>query len=1857
MPKFLNNIDLNKNELQNAVVQVATDPPGSPKLGQIFFDSSAGINQLQICTDAAGPTWEGMVTETAEGSLQFNTALKIGRDSQNLIDFATTDNKIIFRVNDVDELELVENALQPTTTNGIALGTSSLMWSDLFLASGSVINFNAGDVTLTHSSNTLTVAGGTLATEALTTTTIATLGTVTVGVDGTGHDVKFYGATAGKYMEWDESADTLNIEGDLTVQGNVNLAQGDIVGGRSKNYATSIGWVPDAAPGANQTGYFGGDFVFAGAGAENSLAWSIDPFGGRSLVWNTHGSVDNDTDGGWNKDITIPADNNMGYLSYIYIRKNESTAGDTSPNTTGFYLGCRNNAASTLELDGSAATSGGGPYFASPGGSISYSNLEVGIWYCVVGIIQAYTDAATDSWDGGGVYRMDTGQKIGNSETFKMAEDATTQAHRALFYYSQQTAHSGSFWNPGFHARDGSEPKLNELLGRRIVGGLDTDIKVGRDAHNLIDFTTDDEITFRVGDADGVVMKASGEIEATSLDISGNVDVNGIIYASNASGTIGTSKIIMQNDGTLDWGNTQDYGVLTWVTDYALVRGQSGKGIKLGVNGNTDVLTIDTSQNATFTGTIDSGAITSTGQITGTEIEGTSLDINGVADITGAVTVGVDGTGHDVKFFGATTGMYMQWDASEDGLVIATPADEVGLGVYTTDAGTTPNFKVGRNVNEYFGIMQGDRECQIIHRQDETDSGAMFTSFELWDNGDGSGDSYWDWNWKDGAGANEVNKMRLTKAGKLWLRPDASVFAMGLGSDFTITHDGTTGATLAGNPVNITAGGASTWKATAGSIVIDSEAGAVLLDGHTGVAIASATGEIDITAGLSVDINANSVTVDSVTGVSIDAGDNSNITVGGTSKTLDIDATGALTIDSGTSISIGTNADKPVSIDSTTFALDASSTVAIDGTGISIDGTLDSNLTVAGSGKDLDINITGGGTQQLRLASSGTDGSALKLTASAGSVDINAGDNITMDAADLITLTTADTGADGKISLVSATTGSNTAIHLDGNADASAIVDIDAGVLDIDVTGAATLDAATSWTVNSPLTRFTSSTSAKPVVDIKNTTNDTSGAILKFTKDKAAAGADGDIIGQIDFDADDAAQTITTFGRIMSTIAEADDGAEAGRLELYVATSNGTTTGLDAGLILTGSASTADEVNVTIGKGTASVVTAAGDLVVTGDLTVGGTTTTVNSTTVDVADININLGNGIGNDAAVDTGGITLESTTSNKTWNWIDATDSWTSNQHIDIVSSGTDYKIAGTSVLSATVLGSSVVTSSLTTVGTIGSGTWQGNDVGVEHGGTGRSTLDSNAVLVGNGTGNITSSTNLSFDDTDLTIGGAGKMEFRDNALYINSSTDGQLDIVADTEIEITAPTVDFGSSILHAQNIIGNNPLRLHAGESYTFSSSGDTQVNEYIYLNAEQGLQINSSNTNWGDGLGLTIAQNWAARNTATICDNSGNSTFPGDITLTGELDAATGDFSGIIDVAGVATLASLVCTAGATFGGGYGNTGATISTAGIGTFNGALTTDGVLTGNSLVCTLGATFGGGYGSTGATISDAGVGQFNGALTSGGTITAATDFIASAVGLLTAPAADDMYFSGYGIMGNRSAAVYITNTDATGLVTIGNGAVHGSGASATFSASAISLLRATSVTGALSSDTSVTVGSTVVTDDSIVMTPSTNDTFTIASAANGATSLTTVDTNAAAAHITVVADGNFSATGVVSTITGSTSIELAGDTNIAGALDVTGALTAGDFSITRSKTFTLNDDEDSANNVSSNNNGAASTIFTITHGMGASRNYKVEVMQVSDYSTVFADVTRPSDTTIVVTFASNVALGAYKAMVTSC
>jgi hypothetical protein len=90
------------------------------------------------------------------------------------------------------------------------------------------------------------------------------------------------------------------------------------------------------------------------------------------------------------------------------------------------------------------------------------------------------------------------------------------------------------------------------------------------------------------------------------------------------------------------------------------------------------------------------------------------------------------------------------------------------------------------------------------------------------------------------------------------------------------------------------------------------------------------------------------------------------------------------------------------------------------------------------------------------------------------------------------------------------------------------------------------------------------------------------------------------------------------------------------------------------------------------------------NLTVSGNLTVDGTTTNINSTNLVIEDKNIVLGDtGTPTDTTADGGGITLKGQT-DKTFNWVNATDAWTSSEHIDLAS-GKTLKYNGTDLVAA--------------------------------------------------------------------------------------------------------------------------------------------------------------------------------------------------------------------------------------------------------------------------------------------------------------------------------------------------------------------------------------------------------------------------------------------------------------------------------------------------------------------------------------------------------------------------------------------
>lgn len=211
------------------------------------------------------------------------------------------------------------------------------------------------------------------------------------------------------------------------------------------------------------------------------------------------------------------------------------------------------------------------------------------------------------------------------------------------------------------------------------------------------------------------------------------------------------------------------------------------------------------------------------------------------------------------------------------------------------------------------------------------------------------------------------------------------------------------------------------------------------------------------------------------------------------------------------------------------------------------------------------------------------------------------------------------------------------------------------------------------------------------------------------------------------------------------------------------------------------------------------------NLTISGNLTVSGTTTTVNSTTVTVDDKNIELGSvNSPTDTTADGGGITLKGST-DKTITYNSSNSQWRSSEHVHIPNTK-NYFIGNNAVIGAGYLGSTVVTSSLTSVGTIATGVWNGTAIGRAYGGTGVTTAPSNGqLLIGNGTGytlsTLTAGSNVTITESagSITIASSGgaSVAAGDGIDVSGSTVSADLKANGGLVIESTEIAVDLGAS----------------------------------------------------------------------------------------------------------------------------------------------------------------------------------------------------------------------------------------------------------------------------------------------------------------------------------------------------------------------------------------------------------------------------------------------------------------------------
>ena len=218
---------------------------------------------------------------------------------------------------------------------------------------------------------------------------------------------------------------------------------------------------------------------------------------------------------------------------------------------------------------------------------------------------------------------------------------------------------------------DDSDNTLDFVLGTAqttIESVKNTSLVIGRDDDNLIKFGTDNQIIFEVSGGDNVIFKASGEIEASSLDISGDADIDGTLEADaiTVNGTALNTVIagVTVTDATnsahvlvTDNESTNEENLITFVEDATSSTGNVGLEMdgNLTYNPSTGTITstifkgnID-AVDGDFDGTLEADAITLDGTaITATATLDTGISNNNVPKFTSGVVdndfLRVDGT-------------------------------------------------------------------------------------------------------------------------------------------------------------------------------------------------------------------------------------------------------------------------------------------------------------------------------------------------------------------------------------------------------------------------------------------------------------------------------------------------------------------------------------------------------------------------------------------------------------------------------------------------------------------------------------------------------------------------------------------------------------------------------------------------------------------------------------------------------------------------------------------------------------------------------------------------------------------------------------------------------------------------------------------------------------------------------------------------------------------------------------------------------------------------------------------------------------------------------------------------------------
>ena len=313
---------------------------------------------------------------------------------------------------------------------------------------------------------------------------------------------------------------------------------------------------------------------------------------------------------------------------------------------------------------------------------------------------------------------------------------------------------------------------------------------------------------------------------------------------------------------------------------------------------------------------------------------------------------------------------------------------------------------------------------------------------------------------------------------------------------------------------------------------------------------------------------------------------------------------------------------------------------------------------------------------------------------------------------------------------------------------------------------------------------------------------------------------------------------------------------------------------------------------LTLGHST-SEVTFGDNVTVIGNFAVNGTTTTINTTNLTVTDPLVKFGQGY-TGTAYDQGFIVTRgngsaTNTANKGFIWDETAD-----EFVAIACNTENGTTAGNVTINSYVdmQVAKLTGSSLDISGDIDvDGTTNLDIVDID----GAVNMAGTAVVIGVLSTTAATAFNGGFaSNADSTMGTNKKIQFRDAAIHVSSSTDGQLDIVADTEIQIAATTIDINGAV----DVSGDTTIAGDITSGKTVHVEGSTAAGD----NAAIGYAS-------GEGLILTgqgsstdvVMKNDAGQSVLNIPTGTRNVVITaGNLDVQGQVDIGSDDYDTLIN---------------------------------------------------------------------------------------------------------------------------------------------------------------------------------------------------------------------------------------------------------------------------------------------------------------------------------------------------------------------